>query len=103
MGRLIDEDLLIDVIKNIQDHMREVNKKPVPVDAREIFTLFIEMVEKQSTAYDLEEVVKQLEAQKAVAFITLANTSDAALDASYRNVIAYLDGAIEIVRNGGAK
>ena len=57
----------------------------------------------QPTAYDPEEVVKQLEAQKAVAFITLANTSDAALDASYRNVIAYLDGAIEIVRNGGAK
>lgn len=27
--------------------MREANKNPVPVDAREIFTLFIEMVEQQ--------------------------------------------------------
>lgn len=45
---MIDEKKLIEVIKNIQDHMREVNAKPVPVDAREIFTLFVEMVEHQS-------------------------------------------------------
>ena len=45
--RMIDEKKLIEVIKNVQNTMRETNKKPVPVDAREIFTLFIGMVEKQ--------------------------------------------------------
>lgn len=47
MKFMIDEKKLIEVIKNVQEHMREVNKKPVPVDARDIFTLFIEMVERQ--------------------------------------------------------
>lgn len=45
---MIDEKKLIEVIKNVQDHMKEKNKEPVPVDAREIFTLFFEMVESQS-------------------------------------------------------
>lgn len=98
MGRLIDADLLIDVIKNIQDHMREVNKKPVPVDAREIFTLFIEMVEKQSTAYDLEEVVKQLEELKEKGFVSGITFGPYEFGACHA-----LDRAIEIVRNGGAK
>ena len=44
---MIDEKKLIEIIKNVQYHMREANKNPVPVDAREIFTLFIEMVEQQ--------------------------------------------------------
>ena len=85
--RLVDIDKSIESVKNLIRNGATIEQA---LDA-------------QPTAYDPEEVVKQLEAQKAVAFITLANTSDAALDASYRNVIAYLDGAIEIVRNGGAK
>ena len=92
MSRLIDADLLIDVIKNIQDHMREVNKNPVPVDAREIFTLFIEMVEKQSTAYDPEEVVELLEG---------ASYFSEYLDAKTRYINLYK--AIKIVREGGVK
>ena len=85
--RLVDIDKSIESVKNLIRNGATIEQA---LDA-------------QPTAYDPEEVVKQLEAEKAVAFITLANTSDAALDASYRNVIAYLDGAIEIVRNGGAK
>ena len=85
--RLVDIDKSIESVKNLIRNGATIEQA---LDA-------------QPTAYDPEEVLKQLEAQKAVAFITLANTSDAALDASYRNVIAYLDGAIEIVRNGGAK
>ena len=51
---MIDERKLIEVIKNVQDHMREANANPVPVDAREIFTLFIEMVEKQPKVGECE-------------------------------------------------
>lgn len=51
---MIDERKLIEVIKNVQDHMREANANPVPVDAREIFTLFIEMVEKQPKVDECE-------------------------------------------------
>lgn len=47
MGSLISREALVEVITNVQEHMREANVKPVPVDAREIFTLFIEMVNAQ--------------------------------------------------------
>lgn len=60
--RLIDANELIEVVKNIQNHMKEVNEKPVPVDAREIFSLFVEMIDCQPTAYDIDKVVEQLEA-----------------------------------------
>lgn len=49
MSDLISREALIGVIKNVQEHMREANAKPVPVDAREIFTLFVEMVNAQPT------------------------------------------------------
>ena len=48
MSDLISRSALVEVIKNVQEHMREANAKPVPVDAREIFTLFIEMVNARS-------------------------------------------------------
>lgn len=95
MSRLIDADLLTDVIKNIQDHMREVNKNPVLVDAREIFTLFIEMVEKQSTAYDLEAVMKELK-EKAFPDFEEEYTCNGGL-------LLHYDDVIEIGRNGGVK
>ena len=47
MSDLISRSALVEVIKNVQEHMREANAKPVSVDAREIFTLFIEMVNAQ--------------------------------------------------------
>ena len=93
--RLIDADELIEFLEKVtitEGITFETGFKQILTD-----------IKNQPTAYDPEKVVNQLEVQKAVAFITLANTSDAALDASYRNVIAYLDRAIEIVRNGGAK
>ena len=63
--RLIDANELVEVVKNVQNHMKEVNKKPVPVDAREIFALFVEMIDFQPTAYDMDKVVERLEeAQK---------------------------------------
>ena len=66
MGRLIDEDLLIKELKGCTCTDKH--------DERIIKDFCVHAVHKQPTAYDPEEVVKQLEAQKAVAFITLANT-----------------------------
>ena len=95
MSRLIDADLMVEVIKNIQDHMREVNKKPVPVDAREIFTLFIEMVEEQTAAYNPEAVVQQLK-KKAFQDVEKEYTCNGGL-------LLHYDDVMEIVRNGGVK
>ena len=86
--RLIDADNLIEIIKNIQDHMREANKKPVPVDAREIWTLFIDMVEKQPIAYDVIDVIKELDELRA-------KPTELVYDVPLVNSI------IDIVRKGG--
>lgn len=61
----------------------------------------LEIIDKQPTAYDVEEVVEELEEMKGQAFLTLANTGDAVFDFTYDNVLAYLDKVIEIVRKGG--
>ena len=48
----------------------------------------------------LEDIVEQLEKEKGIAFVTLANTGDKELDFAYQNVVAYMDKAIEIVKGG---
>ena len=60
MGRLIDADSLKEKLKNYE--MDIVAKATI-----------MKVIDWQPTAYDPEEVVKQLEVQKAIAFITLAN------------------------------
>ena len=58
---------------------------------------------KQPTAYDVDKVVEQLEDEKRIAFLTLANTGDKVKDAVYDEVMAYLNTAIEIVKAGGVE
>lgn len=62
-----------------------------------------EVVDNEPTAYDADKVVEQLEEQRAVAFLTLANTGDKESDFAYKKVADYLDKAIEIVKKGGTK
>ena len=63
---------------------------------------FIDCVNKQPTAFDMDKVVEQLEELKMRYFLTIANTGDADKDCAYKNIANTIDKAIEIVKGGGA-
>ena len=50
----------------------------------------------------IDRIVEQLEKERGIAFVTLANTGNKELDFTYQNVVAYMDKAIEMVKKGGA-
>lgn len=97
--RLIDADILIEKLKSYAEC--DWNKSlctmlPNVVDD------CIEFVEKQTTAYDIDKVVEELEELKMRYFLTIANTGDEKSDFAYENVGNALDKAIEIVKHGCA-
>lgn len=53
------------------------------------------------SSYDIDKVVKELKELKMRYFLTIANTGDEKSDFAYENVGNALDGAIEIVKQGG--
>jgi hypothetical protein len=57
------------------------------------------LIKDQPTAYDIQGVVERLEKEKGIAFMTLANTGNKEYDAIYHNVVAYMEKAIEIVKD----
>ncbi|MFR6513273.1 MAG: hypothetical protein ACLUP8_04490 [Ruminococcus sp.] len=59
------------------------------------------MVEEQPTAFDVEQVVRELRNLKMRYYLTIANTGDADNDYAYMNVADSIDDAIEIVERGG--
>ena len=63
----------------------------------------LKAIDNQPTAYDVNKVVEQLEGEKGIAFLTLANTGDKVRDVVYDEVMVYLNTAIEIVKAGGVK
>ena len=91
MSRLIDADDLIEYIK-IWDIGMSIDS-----DQKE----FIDCVNKQSTVFDLDKVVKYLKDLKAMYWFSIANTGDKKLDVAYENVGNALDKAVEIVKGGG--
>ena len=91
--RLIDADELIKYIK-----IWEIGTS-ISSDQKE----FIDCVNNQPTAFDLDKVVKQLKQLKMRYFLTIANTGDKKLDIAYENVGNALDRAIEIVKGGGVE
>ena len=91
MSRLIDADDLIEYIK-IWDIGNSISS-----DQKE----FIDCVNRQPTAFDMDKVVEQMEQLKMRYFLTIANTGDKKLDVAYENVGNALDRAIEIVKGGG--
>lgn len=93
MSRLIDADDLIEYIK-----IWEIGNS-ISSDQKE----FIDCVNKQSTVFDLDKVVKQLKDLKAMYWFSIANTGDKKLDVAYENVGNALDEAIEIVKEGGVE
>lgn len=61
------------------------------------------LIDNQSTAFDLDKVVKQLKDLKAMYWVSIANTRDEKLDVAYEKVGNALDKAIEIVKGGGVE
>ena len=93
MSRLIDADDLIEYIK-----IWEIGTS-ISSDQKE----FIDCVNEQFTAFDVDKVVEQLEELKMRYFLTIANTGDADKDCAYKNIANTIDKAIEIVKGGGVE
>ena len=93
MSRLIDADDLIEYIK-IWDIGNSISS-----DQKE----FIDCVNRQPTAFNADEVVKQLKDLKAMYWVSIANTGDEKLDVAYEKVGNALDRAVEIMKGGGVE
>ena len=93
MSRLIDADELIKYIK-----IWEIGTS-ISSDQRE----FIDCVNRQFTAFNVDKVVEQLEDLKMMYWFSIANTGDKKLDVAYENVGNALDKAIELVKEGGTE
>lgn len=63
--------------------------------------LWKELIRRQPTAFDKEEVIEELENLRAQYFITIANTGDEKLGFAYKYIWNALDHAIKIVEKGG--
>lgn len=92
MSRLIDTDVFEKFIKEKYKDGESTDD----IKDQMLFDLYY-----QPTAYDVDKVVEQLEDEKRIAFLALANTGDKVKDAVYDEVMAYLNTAIEIVKAGG--
>lgn len=84
--RLIDADELKDTLL----------KNRYTTEHNQIFRY----IDEQPTAYDIDQVVEELEEVKMRYFLTIANTGDEKSDFAYENVGNALDKAIEIVKAG---
>lgn len=93
MGRLIDADFLVSILKKSEEVAGEIIKKKV-------LEVFQDIVEEQPTAYDPEEVVKQLEEEVDKEFTAM---NDSCLERDYFHHAARkfaFEDAIEIVKGG---
>lgn len=90
MSRLIDADELIEYIK-----IWEIGTS-ISSDQKE----FIDCINRQPTAFDLDKVVEQLKQLKMKYFLTIANTGDADRDCAYKNIANTIDRAVEIIKGG---
>ena len=58
----------------------------------------VKCVNDMPTAYDIDNVIEELEELKSIYFLAIANTGDEKSDFAYENVGNVLDKAIEIVK-----
>ena len=101
-GDLISRSRLLETLnynKAIHEDESGETRQLIAIDINKM----IEYVEKMPTAYNVDKVVEQLEDEKRIAFLTLANTGDKVKDAVYDEVMVYLNTAIEIVKAGGVE
>lgn len=91
MSRLVDVDKITD--KEISQYLG-VKYVSCTEDIRSL-------IDDQPTAFDVEEVVRELRDLKMRYYFTIANTGDADMDCAYLNTANAIDRAIEIVKRGG--
>lgn len=91
MARLIDADELIKYIKiwGIGTSISSDQKE------------FIDCINRQPTAFYVDEVVQQLKELKMRYFLTI--TGDADKDCAYKDIADAIDRVVEIVRGGGVE
>lgn len=89
--RLINADELIKYIK-----IWEIGTS-ISSDQKE----FIDCVNNQPTAFDVDEVIEQLKQLKMKYFLIIANTGDSDKDCAYKNIANTIDKAVDIVKEGG--
>lgn len=85
--RLIDADKLKKIIHSAYSDDLEI----------------LDKIDAQSTAFDVDEVVEQLEELKMRYFLTIANTGDADKDCAYKNIANTIYRAVDIVKGGGVE
>lgn len=88
MARLVDADALINKIQE------EKKKNEYSEVTLQVINLFVEMLEEQPTAYDVEKVVEALEEQQEYYSFDMDSDLDCAKYKAYKN-------AIDIVKRGG--
>lgn len=97
--RLIDADAL--VAKIWEQHKETEESYDLCADElKGVYCEIVSLIDEQTTAYDVDEIVQQIEQLRMRYFLTLANTGDKTLDVAYEKVCRALDNAIEIVRAG---
>lgn len=103
MGRLIDADKLILHLNNyaLQEAPFGRNDGKNQKEIYDTIQECMKAVEEQPTAFDVENVVKELGELKMRYYLTIANTGDADKDCAYLNTANAIDEAIEIVKRGG--
>ena len=103
--RLIDADAVLDWIKRQEESADRA--LDVLIAGKTVLTVqsclneFERKVKKQPTAFDVEQVVRELRNLKMRYYLTIANTGDADKDCAYLNTANAIDKAIEIVKRGG--
>lgn len=103
MGRLIDADKLMLHLNDyaLQEAPFRRNDSENQKEIYETIQECMKAVEEQPTAFDAEEVVRELRELKMRYYLTIANTGDADKDCAYLNTANAIDRAIEIVKRGG--
>ena len=97
--RLIDANKLEE---KVREYFKEKTTRGVyAVDTVNCSADICRMVEEQPTAFDVEQVVRELKELKMRYYMTIANTGDADKDCAYLNTANAIDKAIEIVKRGG--
>lgn len=102
MSRLIDADGLLKELESSK--LQPTKDKDGFINGWcEGFNTVVDIIRNQTTAFDTEKVVKQLEEVNMNYFLTIANTGSEKLDIAYGYASDSINKAIDIVKKGGVE
>lgn len=99
MGRLIDADKLLETLQDLEPHcdnkhyengMLCMLRKYIP-----------QIINEQSTVYDLNKIIEQLEEMRIRYYLTYANTGSKTNDEIWKTISRIIDNIIKIMEGGG--